>query len=521
MRLEKMNILVIPVVLFISIFLYCDRLPVIELEAINFMTAREILQNGSWLIPTLEGNIRIEKPPLPTWITTLPMMLTGTDANLVANRIPAGICALVLILFTYLLARRITPDKGFAVSAILVLATSYIFLVSARRNVWDIYAVMAMTGAIWAMLEAFRRREGKNFYFLLFSLLMTLSFFCKGPVAFWVLLIPFLISFCIAYTLKDLRENKRELLGAFALCILLSATWPIYVYFNTPHASTLVAVKESHAWFTKYAKPVWFYLLHIQEIVGVWILFLVYGVGVSFLDKNRKPWEKLSTLWFIIAIVFLSVFPEKKARYLFPAVVPGSIVTAITIHRLQEAGGWAWRAVYGSFCIIMGILFIGAAAAVAYYTGGRPLFLLGALPIGLAGCLIVYEFMVKKTRNAHVVAVAGICLCIVFGTPLLPMPKLVYYVGTEDAQKFLHIRENPEIMKRDFYSFGFVPSYDIKWAAGKKISNTDVEQIMVMKAQGKSVVLITMRPMNQKIYGLRLVDSIRTDRHSYFIYLMH
>ncbi|HVN72475.1 MAG TPA: glycosyltransferase family 39 protein [Desulfomonilia bacterium] len=520
MKLDRMHIFIIPVVLFISIFLYCDRLPVIDLEAINFMTAKEILQKGSWLIPTLEGNVRIEKPPLPTWLTTLPMIMTGTDTDLVADRIPVGICALVLILFTYLLAKRIAGDRGSAVSAVLVLATTCMFMVSARRNVWDIYAVTAMTGALWAMLEVFCRKEGKNLYFLLFSLLMFLSFSCKGPVAFWTMLIPFLISYCMTYTVKDLRENKRGLLWAFALCIVLSAAWPLYVYASTPHASTLAAAKESHAWFTKYAKPVWFYLLHIQEVVGVWILFLVYGLAVSLLDKNRKPWEKMSTLWFILTIVFLSVFPEKKARYLLPAVVPGCLVTAITINRLKEARGWSYRAICGLFCI-MGILFIAAASAVAYYSPGGLLYLLGALLIGLAGCSISYAFIRKNTHHVHVVATAGICLIFAFGVPLLPMHRLIYYLGTNDAQQFLHVRENPEIMARDIYSFGFAPSYVIKWAVGKKVGTTDIERIMILKEQGKGIALITMKPMNRKTLGLRFAETIRTDTRPYFIYLMH
>lgn len=36
------------------------------MEARNFVTAREIIENGNWLIPTMNGVYRFEKPPLPT-----------------------------------------------------------------------------------------------------------------------------------------------------------------------------------------------------------------------------------------------------------------------------------------------------------------------------------------------------------------------------------------------------------------------------------------------------------------------
>ena len=374
------NILFLLTVLFICIFPYHDLTSVSNMEARNFITAREIVENGSWLLPTMNGELRIAKPPLPTWVTALAMIGAGTDANLTVNRIPAGICAVVLALFVFLLVRRVTGDTAFAITAMLVLATSYLFMWSARKNSWDIYPHVAMAGAIWAMLEAFMRIRGKTFYFLVFSVLLSVSFYSKGPVAFWAMLAPFLVSYCIVYGMKEIRKNAKGLLIGLGLCVLLSAIWPAYVYMNTPHVATAVASQESTAWFTDHTQPFWYYLAHLQWIAGIWLFFLLYGLIAPFIRKNFSREEKLFVLWFILTIVFLSVIPEKKIRYLFPAVVPGSVISAMAIHHLRQARGWSWKVIYGAFSIVSGLVFIAAAAALVYVSEGRILVLLSALP---------------------------------------------------------------------------------------------------------------------------------------------
>jgi|GEM_PF-764642 4-amino-4-deoxy-L-arabinose transferase-like glycosyltransferase len=522
MHFLKMEVLFIPIVLFISVFLYCDRLPVDQMESRNFITAREILMNGSWLLPTLEGNLRIAKPPLPTWITALAMKWEGTDANLIVNRIPAGICALLLALFTYLIALRVSRDRGVAATTLLVLATSYLFMVTARQNEWDIYAHASMAGAIWALLEAFMRKEGKNLFFLLFSLFMVISFYSKGPVAYWGMLLTFMISYVIACGTKDLRENKWGLLWGFILCVLLCTLWPAYVYLNTPHVAKAVALRESDAWFTRNIQPIWFYVTHMYKIMGIWLPLLLCGLVAPFIEKDWKPEEKLFVYWFILILVSLSVFPEKRMRYILPAVVPGSIVSTIVIYRLREASGWPWRLIYGVSYTIAGVLLVGAAASLVYFSAHRVPAILGAIPLAIVGVALLYESVTRKTKNAHIMAIAGVCLSIVF---LLPM--ILQRMGPDDARLFMHVRENPELMSREFCTTlkdrrDNTIAYDIRWAINKKIQLLPNFFYNSLTKRGKidPYALITTKWIDPKVFKGRLADTITTQRATYYIYLV-
>jgi 4-amino-4-deoxy-L-arabinose transferase-like glycosyltransferase len=108
------------------------------MEARNFITAREMVSDGHWLLPTLNGQLRLAKPPLPTWITALTGLIIGNTDHIPALRFPAAIMAALLVLFTFLLARQLTADRLIPFLSAVVLATSLAFVKAGRQGTWDI-----------------------------------------------------------------------------------------------------------------------------------------------------------------------------------------------------------------------------------------------------------------------------------------------------------------------------------------------------------------------------------------------
>ncbi len=512
MQNGKIIIFFVMTALFICIFLNNNLPSINNMEARNYITAREILENGSWLLPTMNGEPRIAKPPLPTWITALAMVWAGTDANLTTNRIPAGICGALMALFTFLLARRVSGSKEIAVSSVLILATGLLFLWSVRRNIWDIYTHMAMTGAIWALTEAFMRKEGKNLFFALFSFFMAFSFCSKGPIAFGVMFIPFMVSYCIVYGTKGLRENKWGLAFGLAFSVILASSWPYYVYLHTPQNALAVASKEATNWFTYQIEAPWYYLLNLHWVSGIWLTFLLYATVAPFIQKNWSKEEKLYVYWFILIILILSVIPEKKVRYLLPAVIPGSIITAIAVFRLREAGSLASRVVYGPFSFIVGIACFAGAGALLYYFPVNIAMIPGAVALGIAGLVIVSDFLRKRTKNTHLAVIAAMCLLIVLIAPL--RPKLVQ---KDPTLMLMGLREIPELKGRDFYFLGS-PAEEIIYAAGRKVRSIEPGQIPTLKENRSMAVIISEAPVNEKYLGLTLLDTIRTKEWTLYMY---
>ena len=51
------------------------------MESRNIITAREMVYDHNWLVPTMNGELRLEKPPLPTWIAAITEMISPDDPS--------------------------------------------------------------------------------------------------------------------------------------------------------------------------------------------------------------------------------------------------------------------------------------------------------------------------------------------------------------------------------------------------------------------------------------------------------
>jgi 4-amino-4-deoxy-L-arabinose transferase-like glycosyltransferase len=112
------------------------------MEARNLATAREMLAKGNWLSPTMNGELRFEKPPLPTWAAAVAMAAFGAERR-VLLRLPAALAAILLVFFVLELTEELTDDETTPFLAAATAATSFYVLVMARDISWDIFGSTA------------------------------------------------------------------------------------------------------------------------------------------------------------------------------------------------------------------------------------------------------------------------------------------------------------------------------------------------------------------------------------------
>src|SRR5690606_29301547 len=155
-------------------FVNLDSLPVNIMEARNFITAREMLHDGNWLLTTINGEPRYQKPPLPTWLTAFSAAIFGIK-TVWALRLPAAIMLFVLVLLNYTLAQKLTSEKLFAFIGSLIMATSFSIVASAGSGQWDIYTHGFMVVCIY-LLYLFFTEESHEYRI---ALLAGLFFGCS------------------------------------------------------------------------------------------------------------------------------------------------------------------------------------------------------------------------------------------------------------------------------------------------------------------------------------------------------
>lgn len=324
------------VIFFVGIivfFLNLGSMTVDIMEARNFVTVREMIQSGDWLHPTLNGELRLEKPPLPTWITAVFASIFGIK-DLFFLRLPASLMSLWLLFSMNSLVFRLSKNKRLAMLSAIVLGGMLYVVLLGRRGTWDIYTHSFMLASIVQLVIIFQS-EGGLLRALWAGLLFGLAFLSKGPVALYTLFIPFLIAYFIQY-----KVHCRKIILPISLfsitAILVSASWFVYTHFLWQDVAVEVFGKEIANWKSYNTRPWYYYLKDYPVHSGIWTLILAIGLLTKY-NYNKTPYKKeyiLFWLWTVISIVLLSAVPEKKVRYLLPTFIPASFIVGSYLHFL-------------------------------------------------------------------------------------------------------------------------------------------------------------------------------------------
>lgn len=349
---------------FISFWSFFYNNGVIEIdsmEARNLVTAREILENNNWFSPSMNGEIRLAKPPLPTWFAALVSLSVGETDSLAILRIPNAVSALLLVFLTYGFAWTLGRDKTQAFMAAAILASSFLMVKQGHRASWDIFTHTFMLAAMWAFIDAIRNHRGWPM-FAIFGSFMGLAFMSKGPVSFFSLLLPFILSYMWIYRFAELKEKWRQNLLAFAICLAISVPWPLYIWLFHHEALLTMMSQESDAWVNKHLQPFWYYWDFLL-FSGLWLVVTVAALAKPFAEKHFKSVQeyRFLLLWLVLGIVLLSLMPEKKSRYLLPTAIPlallgGSLFRAIMDKFRLGAQGKADSWIIASHTILISLI---------------------------------------------------------------------------------------------------------------------------------------------------------------------
>ena len=326
---ERLRIWIMAAVVAITFFVNNRTLQPDIMESRNLVTAREMVETGEWLVPTMNGELRLEKPPLPTWVSAVVESVSPDD--IAAQRAVASLFGVMLVMFFYLLCRdvfRVDP-----VIAVILLCSCYQFMLMARTVSWDIYTHAFMLGGIYFLVMAVNGRGRQWWRFCLAGLFAGLSVMSKGPVSLFALFLPFLLAWGIFG--RPSMRGKWLPVGVMVLVTIVVGCW-WYAYIQVFHADEWQAVmaKETGSWLNRNVRP-WHYYWKFFLEAGVWALLLVTSIIMVLRRGFRGDRSRLvPVIWMLFCLVLLSCMPEKKTRYLLPLLIPAAVVMA------QAVGIW-------------------------------------------------------------------------------------------------------------------------------------------------------------------------------------
>ncbi len=393
--------------------------------------AREMIADGQWLVPHVNGVVTTDKPPLFFWLIALCSWPFAHVSSLTA-RLPSilaflGSVALVARLGTRLAGDAVRDRAG--PLAALVFATAYLPWDKARSAQIDSLLCLLVLAAISAF-EAFRagtldgRRAGVAVWAL--GGLATLA---KGPVGF---LLPVGVAFFTLLADRRLREWRRfaPFLGPLAF-VLVVALWAAPAML-LPQDYSLIGALKTH-FFNRalhgmhHKNPFYYYAGAIGLQFLPWSPLLPGALLLAW-RRRRDPADRLLLVWVVFIVLFFTLSGERRDLYVLPAYPAlallvarlGTHLTAPDGERRIGAGWVLWPQLAVGALFLAAAAFAPQAAKKELATLARPALAVSATLVA-AGLALVVAALRRRPAAVFAATAGGMALLYVtVATVLLP-----------------------------------------------------------------------------------------------------
>ncbi len=515
-KIEKYPIITLSIVVLLMLMVHLDVPNVTIMEARNFITAREMVNDNNWLLTTMNGEARYQKPPLPTWMTAISGLLFGIN-KVYALRLPAALMVLFSGICIYFLSLKLKLSKKHGLRNALILITSFYVFAIINEAPWDIFTHGFMLAGLYFLFAVLEKRNSLWKNTLLSSFFIGLSILSKGPISFYTMFFPFLISYGVIFKFNDIKKKAFPLITWILLIIIIGGWWFVYVRLVDSEAFLEIATKETSNWSSYNVKPIYYYWnFFIQS--GIWSIPAFIGLLYPYLIKrveNKKVYM-FSFWWTISAVVLLSLIPEKKPRYLVPVLIPLAINTGFyiqylignfkTLHSKKET-----IPVYFNFGLIA---FIGLTIPITlYFVLKEHLqeylfhYILTSTATVLIGVIIIRNLIIRQIKNVFYLTIFFMVSLLSFGLPIAKsFNKNIAY----NSINSLHQVENKSNIIS--YSIGEITP-ELLWNYNGTLKNIYKNEVLTIPEENKFGILVMNKDIEaitsqlSQSYNMEMVET--------------
>ncbi len=334
-----------------------DR-PVYKIQEVRVAeTAREMLDNRDWIVPRYNGELRLQKPPLPYWLTAVSFLVAGV--NEFAARLPAVLFSLASVLLLWHWMRR-EHDIRFAANTVMVLVFSYIGLRYFRSGEADAILLFFITASCKIGFDLLHGQP-RDCQKILFGLCLGMGFLSKGPAALAIPLLTLagygLIAKRVGQPLPITFIRLFSLSGTMLLAFVAFG-WYASILWLHPEAGQAFFSKQVDDTFISgtHMKPAWWYLARWFEFFAPWSVLLLPASWQSYRQRADLPAPVLfAWIWLGVVLVLLTLTINKQMQYALLFAPPAAIILG---HYLAHASGKFVslnRVLFGLFCLTAAI----------------------------------------------------------------------------------------------------------------------------------------------------------------------
>jgi 4-amino-4-deoxy-L-arabinose transferase-like glycosyltransferase len=311
-------------------------------EAIVGTIVREMVVEGEWLVPHVNGEVYPDKPPLYYWLAAAPAFLTGTVMPL-WFRLPATLAAIGCLWLLYALgARLMSRTTGLMAAAIL--ATTPLFTISAQIARMDMLLTLLIMAMFYCFVRGLQEPARHHRWFLAVYPLAGLAFLTKGLIG------PVIAGFVIGSVIVWQREWRAFLRIEPGWGLVLAGgvvlPWliPAVLAEGIGYAGNLLITQSVGRTVSSFAhdRPLYYYLYAFPPSVLPWIVFLPGALWRLWRHwrqgGDQEKWRfPLLLAWTVGLFLIFSAISGKLVIYLLPLCPALALVVADWWHEAFAA----------------------------------------------------------------------------------------------------------------------------------------------------------------------------------------
>lgn len=327
-------------------------------EARRAIPAANMIADGDWLLPKLNGELYITKPPLLYWLSATISYVTGA-VNEWTARLPSALSAAAIAWLVYAYARRHFGAWAALFSLQIIIANAGFAMLGRQAGIEMLLSLLCF-GALIAALKFTHEGLGRKWLFLSYFLLGA-AVLTKGPIALLFVTLPLLLD--ALYQRKPRQWMALRDPIAWLIFLLVGASW--YLVVTLQMGADIWQSTVQKDMMTKIygnaGEPVFNYVLWLAtDFFPVFMLLLIAPMATWRLWKQQDVAVSL-LIAFLVPFAIYTAFSDKHAKYLLPVYPVLAILLGHRLSLLYAAAGSKLKQ-----CILVLSIVLPAGYAVFY-----------------------------------------------------------------------------------------------------------------------------------------------------------
>lgn len=415
--------------------------------------AREMLQTGDWIRPTLYGDTYLNKPPFYYWVVAVVSLPFG-DVSPLTVRLPSALAALGCALVAWRFAVPILDAKTRHLAAWLVLGSSTLLDKGTLGEI-DPLLCLLVAGSLKCWWDGYYTQRPWRAWSSV-GVLMGMAILAKGPAGpmmFYLAVGPFLIWHRDGRKLFTLSHGLGLMLmtlpvAVWVLLLLqqpaipnLVELWAHQLGIDSVSSDLQAPANNLHNIGSHYAS-------FLPQLVGMFFPGVLWCLAALHWRNDFPPVNRVLRRFALCGTVFpvlvMYLYPESRPRHTMAAFFPAALLAAQLIVQWPALSARWQRSLWviRSILVRVPLLLVGVVAVLVY-----PYHLVSPWSGGFAGlvCLLVGWWLLAIHRRSFTTyeplnlafVLALLCLLTWFLANSLIFPQFANRSAARHAQKQL------------------------------------------------------------------------------------